>query len=103
MRLIQRVTFPEKEFNEHVRNGTAASTMGRILETVRPEAAYFTLNQGHRCAVLIVDVKDASQYPALAEPWFLAFNATCDVDICMSPEDLQKAGLDKYATGKTKT
>jgi len=43
--------------------------------------------------VLIVNVESASHIPALAEPWFLQFNADCEFRIVMSAEDLQKAGL----------
>ena len=41
-----------------------------------------------------MDVADASQIPALAEPWFLSFNADCEFRVAMTPEDLHKAGLD---------
>ena len=35
--------------------------------------------------------------PGLAEPWFLNFDAAVDFIPTMSPEDLQKAGLDAIA------
>ena len=47
---------------------------------------------------MIVDVADASKVPAIAEPWFLSFNADVSFHIVMSPEDLGRAGLD--AIGK---
>ncbi len=47
---------------------------------------------------MIVDVADPSKVPALAEPWFLSFNADVTFHIVMSPEDLGRAGLD--ALGK---
>jgi hypothetical protein len=39
-----------------------------------------------------VDLKDPSHIPALAEPWFLAFNASAEIHPVMTPEDLAKAG-----------
>jgi hypothetical protein len=88
------VTFPHEPFNTAVRNGTAGETIGKILEAVKPEMIYFTEQNGKRGAVLIVNVERASQIPALAEPWFLSFNADCKIGIAMTPEDLQQAGLD---------
>jgi hypothetical protein len=38
-----------------------------------------------------VNIDDASQIPALAEPWFLALNAVVTLNPAMVPEDLQKA------------
>lgn len=97
MRFIQRVTIPETEFNKAVRDGSAGQKINHILETVRPEHVYFTLTNGHRSAVIVLDVKDPSELPALAEPWFLTFNATMEIDLVMTPQDLQKAGLEKFA------
>lgn len=45
-----------------------------------------------------MDVRDASELPALCEPWFLTFNATGEVELAMTPQDLQRGGLEKYAT-----
>jgi hypothetical protein len=40
----------------------------------------------------VVDLADPSQLPAVAEPWFLAMNATVEFQPAMVPEDLEKAG-----------
>jgi hypothetical protein len=69
--------------------------MRRILEDTNPEAVYFTEQKGQRGAILIIDVIDSSQVPALAEPWFLTFNADVEFHIVMTPEDLQKGGLEE--------
>lgn len=94
MRMLLTVAIPHEPFNTAVRNGTAGETMGRILEASKPQAAYFTEEDGHRGAVLVVDVEKPSQIPSLAEPWFLSFNADCRFRIVMSPEDLKDAGLE---------
>jgi hypothetical protein len=43
---------------------------------------------------MIINLDDPSKIPAIAEPWFLTFNADCDLRVVMTPEDLAKAGLD---------
>ena len=94
MRLLLNLTFPHEPFNTLVRNGTVGETFGKILEAIKPEAAYFTEQDGKRGAVLIVNVTDPSEIPALAEPWFLNFSADCKFRIVMSAEDLQRSGLE---------
>ena len=41
------------------------------------------------------DVADPSKVPSFSEPWFLAFNADVEFHIVMTPDDLQKAGLEE--------
>ena len=45
--------------------------------------------------MIVVDMPEASNIPALAEPWFLTFRADVQFRIAMTPADLQKAGLDE--------
>jgi hypothetical protein len=93
--MLLNVVLPHEPFNTAVRNGTAGATIGRILEEIKPEAVYFTEQNGHRGAILLVNVNRPSEVPALAEPWFLNFNADCQFRIVMSPEELQQAGLEE--------
>ena len=95
MRMLINVILPHEPFNSAVRDGTVGATIRRILDDIKPEAVYFTEQNGHRGATLIVNVERASQIPALAEPWFLHFNADCQFRIAMTPEDLQQAGLEE--------
>src|SRR5712671_1686775 len=41
---------------------------------------------------IVFDMKDTSEIPAVAEPWFLAFNAKVSFRPIMNPQDLAKAG-----------
>ena len=91
--MLLDVVFPIEPFNTAVRNGTVGETMGKILESIKPESVYFTEHDGHRGAVLIVNLDNPSQIPALAEPFFLKFNAECRIRIAMSVEDLKRGGL----------
>ena len=93
MRILLTVTFPHEPFNTMVRDGTAGQKMHEILEAIRPEAVYFTDNDGKRSGVLVVDLAEPSGIPSLAEPWFLTFQADIQLKVVMTPEDLGRAGL----------
>jgi hypothetical protein len=95
MRMMMTATIPHEPFNSLVRAGTVGSKIRAILEELAPEAAYFTEQDGTRCAVLVVDVADQTRMPFYAEPFFLTFNADCRFRIAMTAEDLGKAGLDQ--------
>ena len=97
MRVLLNVKIPHGPFNAAVKDGTVGSKLNRILEAIKPEAVYFTEQNGHRGAVLIVDLTDPSKIPSLAEPWFLTFEADVEFRIAMTPDDLKRAGLDELA------
>ncbi len=101
MRMLVNFDFPLEPFNTLVRNGTVGQKIQQILEDIKPEAVYFSERNGMRGGILIVDVADPSRVPAIAEPFFLTFNASVEFHVVMGPEDLAKAGLDelgkKYA------
>jgi hypothetical protein len=98
MKMIVRVDFPVEPFNTLIRKGTAAKAIQKVLEAVKPEAAYFSSLNGKRGGILIVNVKEASDIPSIAEPFFLSFNADCHFDPCMTPEDLAKSGIEKFSS-----
>jgi hypothetical protein len=94
MRVMMIVSMPVEAFNAAVKDGSTQAKMKKILDQLKPEAAYFTALNGKRTAILIVDLADASKIPSLAEPWFLTFNASVDMYPVMVPQDLAAAGLD---------
>ncbi|WP_242204192.1 panthothenate synthetase [Aestuariivivens insulae] len=97
MRMLVTVTCPIEPFNTLVRNGTAGEIIGRVVDDIKPESIYFTELDGHRGAVMVVDVADPSGIPAIAEPWFLNFEAVCEFRIAMTTEDLMKSNLTQLA------
>ena len=102
MRMILTAQVPHEKFNAAVADGTAGSKLKQIIEEAKPEAVYFTEQDGMRCAIMIINVDNPSQIPSYSEPWFLAFEADCQFRICMTPQDLERADLEslgkKWAT-----
>lgn len=95
MRMLLNVKFPHEPFNKAVMDGSVGPKVRRILEETKAEAVYFTEQNGQRSAILIVDVADPSKVPALAEPWFLTFDANVEFRIVLTPDELQTAGLEE--------
>src|SRR5438067_1325990 len=92
MRILLKVTIPVESGNAAARAGTLGSTIQSILADLKPEAVYFTDTDGRRSALIFLNLQDASQIPAIAEPWMLAFNASIECHPVMVPDDLAKAG-----------
>jgi hypothetical protein len=92
MRFLFKAEWPVEAGNKAFKDGSLAETLQSILDDLKPEAVYFLASGGKRTALLIVDMQDASQIPALAEPWFFAFHASIELTPVMVPEDLKKAG-----------
>lgn len=92
MRMLLRVSIPVEAGNAAAKAGTLGSTIQQILRELNPEAVYFYADdQGQRCGSAVFDLKDTSDIPSIAEPWFLAFNAKVSLRPVMNLEDLGKA------------
>jgi hypothetical protein len=88
MRMMLHVVMPVETANAAIRSGQFSPFIQKVLGDLKPEAAYFTESNGTRSGYIFFDMKDASQLPAIAEPWFLALNATLSVKPAMTPQDL---------------
>jgi hypothetical protein len=91
-----RASIPNEAGNAAIRDGSIGEKIQAILADLKPEAAYFTDFDGKRTAYIFFNMSDTSEIPAVAEPWFLAFNAAVEFKPVMNPDDLAKAqsGID---------
>jgi hypothetical protein len=92
MRFLVKVNIPVEAGNGAAKAGKLGTTIQSILADLKPEAVYFTDDNGQRTGFLVLEMQDASLIPAIAEPWFLAFNASIEIHPVMTPDDLAKAG-----------
>jgi hypothetical protein len=91
MRFLVKVNIPVETGNIAAKAGKLGTTIQSILADQKPEAVYFTDENGQRTAFVFLEMQDASQIPAIAEPWFLAFNARIEIHPVMVPDDLNRA------------
>ena len=94
MRTMIRVTVPVEAGNKAFRDGILQKTIMEMLEHLKPEAAYFFPERGIRTAIMVIDMKDPSEIPVIAEPLFENLNAAVEFLTVMNVDDLKK-GLEK--------
>ncbi|WP_137992611.1 DUF3303 family protein [Streptomyces vilmorinianum] len=90
MRVMLRATVDTEAGNEGIKNGTLPKLMESMIERLKPEAAYFTPNEGSRSCILVFDMQDASQMPGIAEPLFQQLGAKIEICPVMNADDLRK-------------
>ena len=91
MRFMFTFRIPIEKGNAMTRAGSLTQTIQSILEELQPEAAYFMEMEGARGGYLVLNMDDASQIPAIAEPLFLGLDATIQIRPVMGAEDLDRA------------
>ena len=97
MKFIVEARLPLEPFNSYVRQGVAGDKIGEVLGAIGPEFVYFTDHGPGRGVTMVVDLEDFSQLPHVTEPFMLTFDAAVHYRIAISPDELQAAGLDRYA------
>ncbi len=90
MRFLVKTTMDTQIANELVKSGEM-KIVNQIIEQQKPEAVYFYEDQGVRSQILIVNIDDPSELPAIAEPWWQNFGGTVEFHPAMVPADLEKA------------
>ena len=61
-----------------------------LVDSVKPEAAYFVLECGQRMRILIFEETDQARMATINEPLLNALNASVEIQPVMTAEDLQR-------------
>jgi hypothetical protein len=96
MRMIMRFEIDTGAGNELLRSGEMQQGLERMLEMLKPEAAYFFPANGCRSGFLAFDLADPSQLVKLTEPMWTMLHARIEVTPAMSLDDLM-SGLTSLA------
>jgi hypothetical protein len=91
MRMLMRTYIDANDGSEALKSGALQKAIKTFIETFKPEATYFTVENGTRSGLYVFDMKGSSQMPAIGEPFF-ALGCRVTLFPCMAPEDLS-AGL----------
>jgi hypothetical protein len=94
MRMLMTVQIPTDAGNDAIKNGSLPQIVGKALETLNAEAAYFTSEEGMRTAMIFFDMADSSDIPPAAEPFFMGLNARITFAPVMNADEM-RAGVGK--------
>ncbi|MBI1891844.1 MAG: hypothetical protein HYS18_14450 [Burkholderiales bacterium] len=101
MRYLLKMRFPVEAGNAALADPEFGEKMKRLLSEIKAETAYFTAMSGQRGGYVVVNMDDASQIPAIAEPFFFWLKADIEFLPVMLPSDLADAAPAIAAAEKT--
>ena len=87
-----KIRIPNEAGNAALSDPEFGKKMNQLLTRIKAKSAYFSTMDGQRGGYVIVDVKNASDIPGIAEPFFLWLKADVSFEPVMRLEDLAKAG-----------
>jgi len=90
MRFLMKWEMPTEAGNAALEDPKFGDKVMGMLKEMKAEAAYFTLLNGNRGGYIIINMDDASQMVAMAEPVFFGFKAKVEFIPVMLPQDLAK-------------
>ncbi|MFE0642925.1 hypothetical protein ACFW2Y_15105 [Streptomyces sp. NPDC058877] len=90
MRMLLTVEMDTTTSNEAIQQGTLLQTMEGALQNLRPEAAYFTVQNGRRTAYIFFDLTDTAQMPKISEPFFMGTGAKVSFCPVMNAGELRE-------------
>ncbi len=95
MRTLLQVELDTETSNKLITSGSIGKVMSEIMDTLKPEAAYFYAQNGHRAFTLVVDLADEASVVTTCEPLWVSLHATVNTTPCMNAEELT-TGLGRY-------
>jgi hypothetical protein len=90
MRTLLKISIPVEQGNKTIIDGTLPQILQNVLGRIQPEAAYFMTMNGKRTGLIVFDLADPSQIPAIGEPLFQGLNAEIEFAPVMNQQDLMK-------------
>jgi len=90
MRLMLKFTIPVERGNAAAKDGSLGQAIDALIEQVKPEAAYFMLEQGKRAGIVVFNETDQSRLPGILEPFFAKLEAAIEIQPVVDLAELRK-------------
>jgi hypothetical protein len=97
MRMMLKAVFDTDAASEVMSSGQGAEVNRRLIERFQSEAFYAFTDDGQRAILMVFDMADTSQIPALTEPMYQQGKAKVTLTPCMNREDLE-TGFEELAS-----
>jgi hypothetical protein len=75
IRMMLKVQIPAQSGNTAIEAGNQAKIFENLMDRIKPEAAYFTQEDGLRTAYFVYIVHDTAEFAAVHEPLIQGFGA----------------------------
>ncbi|WP_371493826.1 hypothetical protein OG871_02140 [Kitasatospora sp. NBC_00374] len=98
MRMLLTVQMDTDKSNKAITDNELAGIMQSAMERLQPEAAYFGAKEGQRTGFIVFDLKEPSDIPSVAEPFFMKLGAKVTLIPVMNLDDV-RSGLAKAGHG----
>ena len=85
-----KFAIPVEKGNEAAKDGSLGRAIDALIKQVKPEAAYFMVEQGKRAGIIVFNESDQSRLPKINEPLFAKLNAAIEIYPVLTLEDLKK-------------
>jgi hypothetical protein len=90
MKFLMKMEWQDEAGNAALKDPKFGDKMMGLLKEMKAEAAYFTTIKGNRGGYIVINMDDASQMVAMAEPFFYGFKAKVKFIPVMTPQELAK-------------
>ncbi len=89
MRMLMKVQMPTEAGNAAIRDGSLPQIVGKALDELKAEAAYFVSEEGMRTALIFFEMADSSGIPPAAEPFFMGLDARITFAPVMNADEMR--------------
>jgi hypothetical protein len=91
MRMMLKIKFPPDSGNRAVKDGSMVKAFQILKEQLNPESAYFSMEDGMRCAYIFYNAKDLPEFAKIHEPLIQATGALVYDAPALTWEDMAQA------------